>query len=174
MASIQCTNSLSETTAAYIAGIIDGEGCVEIGRLRRRSRYYPRLMIGQAEPRWALLDYLVDHLPGAKVYGPHRRTQTRARSKIVFWTNHEAVNALGMVRQFLILKGPQADLLEKLDRITDKYRQRGRIRWTSNLVATAMETYNECAAMNRRGHEEDVALVDVKHNESFPLFEQLE
>lgn len=104
----------SPTALAYLAGILDGEGCLRIARsrLRRRPnnspRHWPVLFVGNVS--WLLCEYLRQKFGGSI----STRPATSRHREFYLWalTTREAVlSILTAVRPYLLVKGGQADLL---------------------------------------------------------------
>lgn len=122
---------MSITDWAYIAGIIDGEGCIDIyspGLLALgKKRFSPRIVVTQRDSR--LTDYLIE-ATGVGELAP------RASGDFVEYRwrvnkRDDIVNLLECVRPFLVMKRQQADIL--LDRIkgSGRFTQRDQTRLKS-------------------------------------------
>jgi len=98
---------LSETDKAYIAGIIDGEGCITINASSTRAgtkSYTLRLMIAQAD--YEFLEYIMHKLGVGKI-------QQNTRMPHIYFLQicgSQAELALRQVYDYLIIKKAQADI----------------------------------------------------------------
>jgi hypothetical protein len=93
------------TKLAYIAGFIDGEGCIRIKKSNQSSNsYYITLQVTNSDPK--PLELIKKYFEG-KVY-----FQEKTKNKVIwqyYVTCNEAVDALRTLVGFLITKKPQAD-----------------------------------------------------------------
>jgi len=101
-------NSLDKTGRAYLAGIIDGEGTVSL--LRKRSSETPSPNVSIANSNLPLLKWVKKNFGGCistkRKYQPHHR-------QAYAWclTHDKALRLLFEIKEFLIIKRPQADLI---------------------------------------------------------------
>lgn len=110
----------SQETLAYLAGILDGEGCLRITRQRLRKRpndsprHWPTVFVGNTSR--ALAEFLCRGF-GGSIY---LRDATSKKRAVFVWqltTRSSVLAILTAVRPFLIVKSAQADLL--IEFITD-------------------------------------------------------
>ncbi len=100
-------------TLAYVAGIIDGEGCIGIRKTKqagsmKSTRYAGTLTIGSTSR------VLIERVINAFGIGcVTHRFATRTKKGCFIWTieSRNARNVLSLVRPFLVVKRAQADLL---------------------------------------------------------------
>lgn len=106
--------TLSDLDAAYIAGIVDGEGCVTLSKLtdatmRDGHSYRPCVMISNTNR--VLMQYLTAIVGVGRV---NKRKPSSPNSKIsyvwVCWSK-QATSLLYQLLPFLVLKKKQAELL---------------------------------------------------------------
>ncbi len=104
----------SREALAYLAGILDGEGCLRITRQRLRRkprnspRHWPTLFVGNTSR--PLADFLRRTF-GGSIY---RRRPTVSHRPVYLWqlTTRASIFAiLTAVRPYLLVKSAQADLL---------------------------------------------------------------
>lgn len=141
---------LSDTDAAYIAGIVDGEGWIGIHKLgsrggtsRRVGQYRMCVEVGNTnEP---VIRFLKSRLHGAVTFHPGRGG-SKAHWK---WrcTSHIALLVLDAVLPYLIIKRRQAVLCRRFQRYTQSP---SRI-VTDKAVAVQTRIHDEVRALNRRG-----------------------
>lgn len=103
-----CANAslLTETEAAYIAGIFDGEGCVSLW-LRRKRTVAVSVMITNTDAN--LINWLHEKL-GGNVW---TRTRTGKYKTVYRWDvrgGRSAIEFLSRIRPYLIVKAKQADI----------------------------------------------------------------
>ena len=99
MARYKKTNILSRTDAAYIAGLIDGEGT--IGLVRKHRNDYRQLGISISSTEPALLEF-VRTTCGTGVISSKRRTNTHHTQSYTFAVyNRRALDLLKQVHPFL-------------------------------------------------------------------------
>lgn len=107
-------HTMTEAQAAYVAGIIDGEGCIAAkgvtGRNQVEKVLYPFVTIQMktAQPLITIVEWI-----GWKVYYTKDRGFTR-----LDLMGQRATQLLGQIRPYLILKADQADLALELATLT--------------------------------------------------------
>lgn len=102
---------LDPVDAAYIAGFIDGEGCISIGK-RRSDSFYIRVTVVNTKP--VPLQWMVDVTGLGKV---HERINKKPNyANLYRWLVQAdgAATLLQQIRPYLRIKGPQADLAMEL------------------------------------------------------------
>lgn len=142
---------LSPTELAYLAGIIDGEGCISF-QVRKGRYVTPTIQITNTDRR--LTDWLLDHVDGGSVYRRPGYKQNHKPTYLWRCAGRIARDVLGDVRPFLLIKAEQADVVMSLERVTEIRRDdAGRLRTTltdeqieANLAAVA-----RIRDLNRRG-----------------------
>lgn len=104
---------ISDTTWAYLAGLIDGEGTVKItSKLRHYGyRYYqPRICV--TNTKMALLDYCKDNF-GGFIYISAKGTSKRNVAYRWSLSGDRAVTVLKALLPYLVIKKNQADIVIK-------------------------------------------------------------
>lgn len=97
---------------AYLAGIIDGEGCISVSYTYGKNKPYPRALLKVAmcdkAPINALKLFFGGRVEPQKVYGPQRPQW--------IWRVHgaQARGILTLLLPYLRVKGPQAELALEL------------------------------------------------------------
>lgn len=104
---------MKRLSVKYLAGLIDGEGCVDWMRSfdkKLQKRYIrPRLRITLTEPGYEVIDLLVNNFGGhVEVRKPKNSQWTPSKTWSV--TASRAVMVLGNVKNSLIIKKEQAKL----------------------------------------------------------------
>lgn len=114
---------LSETEKGYLAGIIDGEGCIMLARhLGKRGKHVYHLYVSIANTNMALHQWLEQRLPGAGYVRQqhHPETDKRPAANPRSWkTNYNWIVSgnrvtavlLREIAPYLIIKRAQAELL---------------------------------------------------------------
>jgi hypothetical protein len=113
---------LSETEKGYLAGIIDGEGCIMLARhLGKRGKYVYNLYVNIANTSMALHYWLEQRLPGAGyVRQNSRAVAARPNTHPERWKpayswivsgNRVAAVLLREIAPYLVIKRAQAELL---------------------------------------------------------------
>jgi hypothetical protein len=102
---------LTETELAYIAGIVDGEGCIMLQKCTARASdayIYPVVKVANTDFR--LMDWLVKKI-GAGAVQYRTRSNTGCKD-VQHWTiaSNQAIQFLKTIRPYLIVKAHQADV----------------------------------------------------------------
>lgn len=107
---------LSETDRAYLAGFLDGEGCIMAGY--RQAILTLLVTIGQCDE--SIMKWLVQHLGGS-----YRLTKKREAHHKNFWEWRQygchCRRTLEAIRPYLKLKAPQCELALALVELMEKY-----------------------------------------------------
>jgi hypothetical protein len=107
----------TSTDLAYLAGIIDGEGCIDVYCNRKDKVQRGRLTIVNTNPR--LHEWLNDRFPGGYTHHRARAKANWKRSYATQWRDRTLVKILQAVSPYLVLKREQADLCVKLTQLRD-------------------------------------------------------
>lgn len=109
-------NPMKISEAAYIAGFIDGEGCIGIGWTRSRhnaKKRYRKLSLQITQTEREPLDFVVEKLGVGKVYGPHIRQAgelgTKPRYTYSLRRQPEIVRVLRLLLPYFIVKRARAE-----------------------------------------------------------------
>ena len=107
---------LTHTEVAYLAGILDGEGCISILKMRMKRPYgvywHYALQLRIGNTYLPLLEWICERV-GGKIYAQTYVTNWRGNRKQAYhWhmQGRQAANFLALVRPYLIVKSEQADL----------------------------------------------------------------
>jgi predicted nucleic acid-binding Zn ribbon protein len=131
---------LTPIQAAYLAGIVDGEGSIMI--VRHHSTVMP--VVSVTNTGWALLEWIRRRTKLGAICRQYRATAKR--SETWFWrcSSEGAESLLLQVRRFLVLKGEQAQLAIALQqRLRDPALKADR--------AWQLAYLDRMKALNRRG-----------------------
>src|SRR5206468_3833176 len=97
---------MKPTERAYLAGILDGEGCLGVGK---RLKYItPTVQISNTG--MALLSWVQMHF-GGSIYAYKPRGDNRRQCYLYSCAGQKALKIIKAARPYLILKSGQADLL---------------------------------------------------------------
>jgi hypothetical protein len=114
---------LSETEKGYLAGIIDGEGCIMLARhLGKRGKHVCHLHVSITNTSMALHQWLEQRMPGAGYVRQRQRIKIDARPTsnqpqwrtLYDWIisgNRVATILLREITPYLVIKRTQAELL---------------------------------------------------------------
>lgn len=100
----------SEVEKAYLAGVMDGEGCIRIEKSGGKYRYLPHtptVSVSNCNPaliRW-ILSTFGGHLYQKKNRGKYQTVWD------VYWLGNKAIELLGEIYPYLVAKKEQADLV---------------------------------------------------------------
>lgn len=141
---IKC-KQLTKTQAAYIAGILDGEGCITLSR----SGKYLRPLVSVVNTKKELLEYLVTSTGLGKVLVSKRPSKT---SNIPYrwqiWSKQSSLFLI-QVLPFLVIKKQQAILL--LNFANRSNTKHGRNGLSKDDVNHQTSIYNQLKKLNKRG-----------------------
>jgi hypothetical protein len=99
MATCQTVSRLSTTDAVYIAGLIDGEGTVTLGRKHRNENRQLAVTIGNTER--ALLNYVMEYSGAGKVTRKRTGQDHHAPSVTYAVYDRQALPLLEQVHPYL-------------------------------------------------------------------------
>lgn len=140
---------MDELTKAYIAGFVDGEGCISF---RTRKKYLtPSIEVTNCNPE--VLRWLCS-LFGGGVYLCKDMRPTRKLS--YHWTTAgvKALNCIKIIYPYLKIKKPQAELVLSLRRYSNKERDKlGRIKgsMTEEDFIQNQQLLTKIHILNKRG-----------------------
>jgi len=91
----------------YVAGIIDGEGCISVGSRGTRGDFEARVTI--ANTNQELLEY-IQSLVGGKLYSQDTRVGWK-RAYHLSWSGYDAIELCRITIPYLFLKRAQAGII---------------------------------------------------------------
>jgi hypothetical protein len=143
---------MTETDAAYIAGIIDGEGCITVSRRNDptcKQGFYLRPFLTTANTSREMLDFCHQKTGlGQIIYYRSKQVNHRNAWRWNVWTQ-QALSVLIIVSPYLITKKRQADLLIELATLQrGKY---GRSGLPEGSLARRIKIELEIKQLNKRG-----------------------
>lgn len=147
---------LTTAQAAYLAGAIDGEGSIQVGSHRRvpthAPTYYCHVSVTNTKLAW--LETLQAWAGGTvyKVGSPHSRSARRQCYRLD-WRGPESRELLPIIRPYLLIKGPHADLvLEYFDLASRRRMQNAKgVVKDPALVVRIEEIHSQVKELNLRG-----------------------
>jgi hypothetical protein len=147
-------------TLAYVAGVIDGEGCVYIEKSRTLARA-PRVDVGMSKAGLEVLRLL--HSFGGTVRTSRQATETWAAAFMWTVTGSEASQFLSMVLPYLRLKRQQAELALRCQEIRESLVPDGgrRANWTEEAAARCDTLRQRIQDLNRKGPRDEEPVGDA-------------
>ena len=126
-------NTLEDTKLAYIAGIVDGEGCISV---RKRGIHGSLPLISVVNTNWEVLKLIKDTFGGS--ISIHNRPKTEASKWCYIWRQSclPAAETLERLLPYLIVKKKHALLAIQLTTCNSK---------------EALQITQEISKLNRRG-----------------------
>src|SRR5437868_3677678 len=105
-------NKLTPTEAAYIAGIIDGEGCIGVRADKDHIVSMCRIHIGNTS--MALIDYITKTLGGGILEADNHHLKNDKWNQVfrfIIYKHQDIINLLEQIMDYLIVKKRQAQLM---------------------------------------------------------------
>lgn len=148
--------SISPTIAAYMSGILDGEGCIYVNRRKPSGRrltpgYGVKVVVNITSK--AIVDWFRENVELTSIHG-HQPEGNRQYKYLCTWNNSAAERLLLACRPYMVIKAAQADL--GLALLKDLRENRGGVGQavSDELVAWREEIKARISALNRRGRPE--------------------
>lgn len=104
---------MNETQIGYLAGIIDGEGCIYVNRRNphgRRKTYGYGVKVCVNITSYALVDWLICHAQLTSIHHKPHPKGNRKEQWLCTWNNSKAEWLLNSVFEHLVIKTEQAKL----------------------------------------------------------------
>jgi len=140
----------SPTDLAYVAGLIDGEGCVHL--CATKNTYRARVTVGMTEPALPLLTQLHDEWGGSLT---RSRPATTKWSAAWVWTltGVDAATLLNEVRPYLRMKSEQARLALEVEHVRASLPRRpnGSGSWTVEAREACSAIKDQLHLLNAKG-----------------------
>lgn len=146
--------AMSPVEAAYIAGIIDGEGTISLTRVTRKEsvmgyRIQAYLSISNTSIR--LLERVREMCGNGRLIGSYNKTLPHQKAGYVLkFSANQIRHILPQIRPYLILKTEQADVVCEFLRITKGGRHLG-----PGAYARVEQFYLATKALNKKGRPLD-------------------
>jgi hypothetical protein len=141
---------LTDVQAAWLAGLIDGEGCISIWRERREGnrsgfRYYA--MVHIANTNRGLLDAIAKVIPGEVYLKDARKKLANHKPLFMFAVSRRALSpVLTRIAPFLVIKKRQAEIAMQFRRVIEEAPMR-----TFQDHEVLGQLWAENRALNKRG-----------------------
>ena len=139
---------------AYVAGLLDGEGCVTLEATRRTGKVfiYPRIYVGMSARARAVLDMLQADF-GGRIKKVIRHSIKHHEGATLTICGTGAILLLKEVLPFLILKKNQAKLAVAAHNLLESRRQMayGKM-WTPALTRKMETMLLQMKTLNKRGN----------------------
>jgi hypothetical protein len=148
---IEWSEAISEVDAAYLAGLIDGEGTIYIMRHSGRdgrSTYYPAISIMMTHE--GVLRWVADKLQVAVAKIPRKPTGWRDQFSVRIH-GKRAITLCQIMLPFLRVKREQAELVQAFPFEERKGRPRAGRALTPEIIAAREELRLRVNALNERG-----------------------
>lgn len=135
---------------AYVAGLIDGEGCIHLDVTG--GVYAPRVSVGMTAPALDLLTELQQEW-GGTLYQMRKQTPRWAAAWTWHLTGWKAASLLIAIRPYLRLKAGQADAALEVAAIREALpkRRNGQANWSPEARASCEAIKQQMHLMNAKG-----------------------
>jgi len=148
-------NGMPPLTAAYVAGLIDGEGCIGITVNNRRTKptYQARIDVGMSEKALPLLEALRRQYGGSLSKTRESTSAWGAAWRWALTSRAETTPFLRAIKPHLMLKAEQADLALRLLAMVGTLPKTadGKPKWTDQARADAATIRAQVMDLNRKG-----------------------
>lgn len=134
---------LDEVEKAYLAGIVDGEGTVTLMKHHKNETPTPNVVV--ANNNLQLLKWITSQI-GGTIVSKKKRMVHHHDSYAWSVRQDRAIRLLNQIKQYLIIKRPQADL------ITQKYKSvtHRAGKYTPEMLKKKMRLVAEIRKLNQR------------------------
>ena len=139
-----------DMNAAYVAGLIDGEGCIHLDATGRT--YKARVSVGMSAPALPLLQSLQEEW-GGTLYQARKANDRWAAAYTWHLTSESAEALIRAVRPYLRLKVKQADLALEVQEHWRSLPRRanGQAIWSDEARATGLALKERMHVLNAKG-----------------------
>jgi len=142
-------NQLTETQAAYIAGFIDGEGCISYEKYKQGGRFYHRPVVIVSNTNLEVLEWICL----ATGIGRPKKIRQKPKHKeqyLIRWCYGAAIDILFQTLPFLKIKHSRAELILSITKRERESPVHSR-ELPMDVVAAREKVYLEMKELNRRG-----------------------
>lgn len=133
--------NLTEYDKAYIAGIIDGEGCIRLngcGKIATTINFVAQLKINNTDPN--LIIYLYEKIGLGNIYIDKRRKAKQKRNFAYNLTGNQCIRFLHVIYDYLLVKKKEADIIFEFEKISPGRRK---IKPTEDIIIKRRELFNK-------------------------------
>jgi hypothetical protein len=147
-------SSHTETELAYLAGIVDGEGCFYTGMVKQGrygSGYQFHALLKVSNTHRGLIDYLENTFGGNREYAYCKQRANPNFKPVYSWqaTGLMLDYLCPMILPYLIVKRQQCELMIK---IRSTYKNIGSKRLPQEIIDIRLGIVQEMKKLNVRGH----------------------
>lgn len=145
---------------AYVAGLIDGEGCIHLDTSGRTTR--ARVSVGMTEPALPILTELQNQW-GGTIYQQRPATERWAAAYTWHVTGEKAARIIRDIQPYLILKKPQAALALDVELVRHRlgWRRNGQKLWTDAARQECALIRERMRTLNAKGPRASAPIVEV-------------
>lgn len=129
---------------SYFAGIIDGEGCIYIGRFRRNKKtnalqYQTRIEVTNTSE--ILIDWLVKHIGGSKYAYSENQTPKNSRKRVFRWvvSGDLLTELCYAMYPYLVIKKNECDVMLNIRKTFEKHQTKKGIQGTQPIDEETMK-----------------------------------
>ncbi len=143
--------NMTNEEKAYLAGIIDGEGCISIYSKERNGprRFGLRLTIYNSDLQ--LMDWITKRLGGKAVECITHRQQGRLRNYQWATEGHRAIKVLSQVYPYMVMKRKQAGIAFEFGKTLQQAHETCRL--AENIKIQRKILYSNMGVANQRPEE---------------------
>lgn len=148
-------DNLSEAELGYIAGIIDGEGCIGIHKQHHkgtRLELYSRTLILEIQnTNLDMILWLQGRLGGS--IGTRDREGNRKIAHRISWSANDAISILKAISKYLVAKRQQASWGIMLQELKNERCHPGSAGFSNEEIAREEFIYEQLTRLNKRGSD---------------------
>jgi hypothetical protein len=138
-------SNLDESTISYIAGIVDGEGCIQVHKVkikRKKIKFQYRLQLRVSNTDLRLIKYLNEKIPSYIMDGTKKKPE-KSRNSFVWHVNGNRASALlKTIQPYLVCKKEQANIAIKFQETFNHYY--GTFGTPQNIINVREQYIKEC------------------------------
>ena len=134
---------------AYIAGFVDGDGCIGFSQRSNKNRYYPYLRIANTDMR--ILKFIKKFFGFGSIQIANTTYRSSPNCKVCYYyqtTNQKATKIITAIEPYLLLKKKQANLVIKFQ---SKVKNYGYWNKNSKLFDWQEGYYKKIRKLNKKG-----------------------
>ncbi len=148
---INFENNINNINLSYFAGILDGEGCIRIGKhyYTGEERFYPRIIIGMTDKK--VIEWVYKNIGGKKY---EEKTSYNKRKKVYssVFNMREGAVILKHCLPYLIVKKEQAELFLDFYKTSYHFRKiTSKERISNDINIKRKEMFLKMKKLNKKG-----------------------
>lgn len=146
---------------AYLAGIMDGEGCFFIGnysRSKHGAKYYQTVLsVSSCSPE--LIDWLSMNFGGMNTKYTHKQTPKNSRKPVYRWiaSGDRLTHLCEVMFPYLVIKRREAEILLEMRKTFEKYSpkkgQRSRMKLLPEDLEIRQKLFDELKSIHTRAYK---------------------